>query len=91
MNYSQEDLMKELQKYHFAAMDLHLYLDTHPTDRNALMRYNQYAQHLNMLKDIYTKTYGMLDMHSPSYQYPFSWVVMPWPWMRLNYMAEEEE
>lgn len=91
MKLSKEDLMKEIQKSHFANMDLLLYLDTHPTDRNALTLYNQYANQLHMLKDAYSKNYEMLEMHTPSYQYPFSWVTGPWPWMGIMNMLEEED
>jgi spore coat protein JB len=94
MNYSKEQLMSEIQKVGFAATDMHLYLDTHPTDRNAIMIYNKYAMHSKMLNDIYEKNFGMINFDSPSYKYPFNWVVAPWPWMpvgmRSEYYDEEE-
>ena len=90
MKYSEEQLMKEIQKVGFAVVDLHLYLDTHPTDTKALMLYNQYAEQLKMLKEMYSKQFGPIDQHDPSYKCPFGWIVPPWPWQRFSYMCKED-
>lgn len=86
MNLSEEQLMREIQKVGFAVVDLHLYLDTHPSDRRALMVYNQYAHQLKLLKEMYSRNFGQLDMHGASSQYPFGWVLSPWPWEKTPYM-----
>ncbi len=93
MSYSEEQLMREIQKVEFAVVDLHLYLDTHPTDREALTLYNQLAERLKMLKETFSRCYRQLVELHPSYQYPYSWVAGGgWPWtMRGQYMCEEEE
>lgn len=91
MEYSQEQLMNEIQKIGFAVVDLNLYLDTHPTDKNAQTIYNQHAAQLKNLKEMYSKSYGPIEQLSPSYQYPFAWILPPWPWMKNRYMTEEED
>ena len=36
--------MHQLQAYHFAIHELGLYLDTHPSDQEALELFNQYVE-----------------------------------------------
>lgn len=88
---SEEELMREIQKVGFAAVDLHLYLDTHPTDRYALMLYGHFSRHLKMLMDMYSRQYGAIEPGADTHSCPFSWVMSPWPWMKKDYMYDEEE
>lgn len=89
MQYSQEQLMREIQKVGFAVVELNLYLDTHPTDRNAFNLYNQYSQQLKTLKEMYSRQFGPIDGYAPVYQYPYAWITTPWPWERKHSMLEE--
>lgn len=74
-------LLKEIQAYEFAAIDLNLFLDTHPNEQRALVDYNALTHHLNMLKSQYEQLYGPLVVFgfAPS-QYPWQWTEGPWPW-----------
>ncbi|MCC5911789.1 MAG: spore coat protein CotJB [Clostridiaceae bacterium] len=74
-------LMRKIQDVEFAALELQLYLDTHPQDQRAVMQFNQYARELMMLKQQYEMAYGPLLNYgfSPS-QYPWRWIETPWPW-----------
>lgn len=89
--YSKEQLMNEIQKEGFAAVDLQLYLDTHPTDKKALAQFNQHASQFKSLKETYAKMFAPIEQLAPTDKYPYAWILPPWPWMRLNMMEEEED
>ena len=74
-------LLRQIQEVEFAALELNLYLDTHPQDQNALAQYNNYARQLNMLKQQYEMSYGpLLNFGFSPSQYPWRWLESPWPW-----------
>lgn len=74
-------MLLQIQELEFAAIDLNLYLDTHPTDKKALHHYNCLTQKLKVLKNEYQRIYGPLVNFgfAPS-QYPWRWINDPWPW-----------
>lgn len=80
-NMKCEELMAKLKELEFAAVDLNLFLDTHPTNQQALMDYNMVSQDLHKAKKIYETKFGPLCNfgHSTS-QYPWKWIEEPWPW-----------
>jgi spore coat protein JB len=80
-NMPKKDLLRKIQELEFAAVEINLYLDNHPENKNALSDYNKVYQELKELKKIYEKEVGPLMHfgHSPS-EYPFKWVNEPWPW-----------
>lgn len=73
------ELLKQITAASFVIEDFQLYLDTHPEDKEALMRYNAAVMQCHMLKQTYEKMYGMLSEHTPS-PYPWQWICEPWPW-----------
>ncbi len=77
----QAKMLKEIMSYEFTAIDLNLYLDTHPCDMKALAEYNQVVHQLRMLTRAYEQCYGPLAAagFAPS-QYPWQWIEEPWPW-----------
>ncbi len=77
----QAHLLKEIMSYEFTAVELNLFLDTHPNDVKALTEYNQVTECLKKLKFEYEKCYGPLTNFgtSPS-QHPWRWIDEPWPW-----------
>lgn len=83
MKHDRVALLQRLQEVEFAALELNLYLDTHPLDQNALMQYNQLASQLQMLKQQYEMAYGpLLNFGFSPSQFPFKWLEGPWPWER---------
>lgn len=79
MNKERMELLAKITAAHFMSEDLHLYLNTHPTDREALAKYNSYSKQLRMLMNEYEKCFGMLSEHSIS-PFPWQWINEPWPW-----------
>ncbi|WP_424766458.1 spore coat protein CotJB [Paenibacillus sp. sgz302251] len=74
-------LLHELQAVDFVLVELNLYLDTHPSDTNAIQQYNQYAQLRQKIAHRYETEYGPLKHFGQSYVHaPFSWIESPWPW-----------
>lgn len=77
----QADMLTKIDALSFAMIDLQLYLDTHPTDRNVLNLFNRYREEkINRVK-AYEAKYGPLTIDSDSLNnYPWSWIDNPWPW-----------
>lgn len=65
----------------FSMIDLNLYLDVYPDDKEKLNLFNQYrSKYLSFLDD-YESKYGPITLNSNSLMsYPWSWDDMPWPW-----------
>lgn len=80
-------LLRELMAAEFTAIDLNLYLDTHPCDQNALADYNATAQQLACLRAEYAQRYGPL-LHFGVEPGGGSWVwnCEPWPW-EIDYLG----
>lgn len=74
-------MLEQLQTLDFALVELSLYLDTHPTDANALKQFNQLAQERMQCAYQFEQAYGPLMQFGHSFsKYPWQWVESPWPW-----------
>lgn len=78
---SRIDFMTKIQELSFACLDMNLYLDNHPDDKNAVNTYNSLCVQFAQAKYDYEKKYGPLTNfgYAPS-KYPWQWVDSPWPW-----------
>lgn len=78
---SRQDLMLKVQELCFACLDLNLYLDNHPEDKNAINTYNKFVAQFTQARCAYESKYGPLTNfgYAPSC-YPWQWVNQPWPW-----------
>ncbi|WP_019536013.1 spore coat protein CotJB [Paenibacillus ginsengihumi] len=73
--------LEELQAIDFVLVELTLYLDTHPTDVQALQQYNQFAQHRMHLAQQFEAEFGPLMHFGHSFsRHPWQWWEPPWPW-----------
>lgn len=80
-NISCDNLLLKLQQLEFAAVDLNLFLDNNPDNRNAIMDYNVIAREISKIKEIYEQQFGPLTNFGCSESpYPWTWVDDPWPW-----------
>jgi spore coat protein JB len=79
-----QGMILQIQQLGFVLVDLNLYLDTHPTDRMALMNYNTLVTQYRELMMDYCMKYGPLMGfgHSPGGTDSFLWVEEPWPWQK---------
>lgn len=76
-----ERLLWRIQALSFTAVDLNLYLDTHPWDTRALADYNQISAALAQTRALYEQLYGpMLNFGMSCGGDSWRWVEEPWPW-----------
>ena len=74
-----EMLLKKISTYKFAALDLQLYLDTHPDDRDTINKMNMFKEKAAPLVEKYEEKYGPLTK-SETETNNWSWIKAPWPW-----------
>ncbi|MBR4027880.1 MAG: spore coat protein CotJB [Lachnospiraceae bacterium] len=75
----QKQLMEWIAMLGLCAVDMQLYLDTHPTDKDALEYYDQCVQMLNTAKQKYEANFGPLTADA-SCRDRWTWVETPMPW-----------
>lgn len=77
----QAQMLTQIDALKFATIDLGLYLDVYPDDRNMLNTFNQYRVRANELKREYDSKYGPLLLSDDSLTaFPWAWDDRPWPW-----------
>ena len=74
-----EILLRRISSYDFAVTDIHIYLDTHPDDKNASKMLKEYEKKSCALRDEYEKKFGPL-MTSGEGGNRYAWISDPWPW-----------
>ena len=72
-----ETLLRKLSTAQFALWELHLYLNTHPMDMDALAMHERYEVQYAKLKHEFEESYGSL---SPMKGEGAEWLKNPWPW-----------
>ena len=78
---SRQELMLRIQELSFACVDLNLYLDNHPEDKNAINTYNKLVTQFVQARCAYESKYGPLLLSSNALNtYPWAWNNSPWPW-----------
>lgn len=78
-------MLTRIQELEFAAVELNLFLDTHPDNRQALADYNVFTEQLINMKNVYEMRFGPLYNFglSPS-RFPWQWIDEPWPWEEVD-------
>lgn len=80
----QAEMLTTIDALCFALIDLNLYLDTHPEDKNIIRLYNEYNQKNNEIKAQYENKFGPLVTSSEALNtYPWAWNSKPWPWENM--------
>jgi len=82
MDRNRAILLNKISKTGFILYDIHLFLDTHPTDYQALRYYEIYQKKLDELKREYEKRYGPLTPKMTDGSDRWNWIDGPWPWER---------
>lgn len=78
-----DEMLVNIGQYSFMAHEMNLYLDTHPNDREALNKFQEFRDKANELIKNYERKYGPLSLSgNVSSQTPFNWVTTEWPWER---------
>lgn len=89
---SKEELLKRLTVLDFLAVDLQLYLDTHPQDQEAIKKYNSVVEEGDIIRAKYEEMYGPLYSFRSTSKDKFTWIDCPWPWSEeANFSFDEKE
>ena len=70
-------LFLRIAEVEFAMWELHLFMDTHPADLQALALHNEYKEKATKLRCMYEEKFGPL---TPENGQGVEWVKNPWPW-----------
>lgn len=74
-------MLREIQELEFTAIELNLFLDTHPQERAALRDFYAVRDRLLDAVKRYEQIYGPLTVvgFTPT-TCPWQWIEGPWPW-----------
>lgn len=86
-NMSKKKLLRELGAHCFAAFETQIFLDTHPTEQQALRDHKMHLERCNELKKEYEAKYGPLSAADVTSNTKWTWIDDPWPWN--NEMMED--
>lgn len=87
-----DEVLKRLAALDFMAVDMALYLDTHPYDKEGISIYNEILREASQVRSIYEENFGPLcSYRSMSNNDKFKWIDNPWPWQDcFNYYLKGE-
>jgi len=77
---SQMSALDHVNAVSFAAIDIALFLDTHPDNCEALEKYNYYCNLRNQAVAEYSKRFSPLTLSNACGSKKWDWVNTPWPW-----------
>ena len=77
---NQKELYEWIMMLGFCAVDMMLYLDTHPDDEEALNYFNQCTALYNAAKQSYQEQFGHLNAFSEQERSSWDWNTAPMPW-----------
>jgi spore coat protein JB len=89
---SRDEILQQLTILDFAAVDLQLYLDTHPNDTQALEQYNNTVTQADELRAEYEENFGPLFSFRSLAGKKYTWLDNPWPWQnKFNFSFSKED
>ena len=86
-------LLRRLTELDFMTVDLGLFLDTHPTDEEAIKLYNKIIRAADSVRAKYEKEAGPVCSFSSlaKCDNAFEWIENPWPWeSEFNFEIKSE-
>lgn len=72
-----EKLLKRLSAIGFTMLELRMFLDTHPNDKEANELFNKYQEKYKALVKEYEAEFGPLTLNGKNSD---EWLENPWPW-----------
>ena len=91
---NRDELLQNLTSLDFMAVDLGLYLNTHPTDQEAIAAYNKVITAADTVRMNYENEFGPLCSFRSYAQNEtnWQWKDNPWPWQTsFNYSLAGKE
>lgn len=81
MSTEQENMLHNIGVVDFVAVEMTLYLDTHPTDREAMEYFNHYMRLKNQMMRDYSNKFGPLSLSgADNSSKEWKWALQPMPW-----------
>lgn len=80
MNYNKQMMLRRLSSIHFALVELNLFLDTHPYNKEALMAFKEYENKFKALLKDYQQHFGPITARETIDNTEWDWIKGPWPW-----------
>ena len=75
------EIILKIQELSFACVDLNLYLDNFPNDKERINLYNQYDKKTSDLIKEYNNKFEPLTLTGNELkEVPWAWEDSPWPW-----------
>lgn len=78
-----EQKLYKVMELDFALVDLNLYLDMHPEDKEAYQLFQNYVEAEQRAKKEFTEKYGPILFTNVNYQ-NYEWIKNPWPWDNIG-------
>jgi spore coat protein JB len=76
-----DSLLEQLTALDFMAVDLGMYLNTHPDDCEAIASYNTVITDAQRVREQFEQRFGPLcSFRSASCPEKWGWIDCPWPW-----------
>lgn len=75
-----DQLLKDIGIVDFILIELTLYLDTHPMDRNAMEYFNHYNRIRNQMEKEFSQKYYPLNTRMAESSKEWRWGATPLPW-----------
>lgn len=72
-------LLKRIAAIDFAMLELHLFMDSHPNDKEAAAKLDDYKVKSRALRKEFEEKYGPL-MSNQMDANRWAWISNPWPW-----------
>lgn len=81
MNCEQDRLLWEIGMLDFTTIEINLYLDTHPSDQEAIRHFVYYNRLKKEKSEEYNRRFGPLTLQqAQGGSEEFLWTMQPWPW-----------
>ena len=77
---NREQLLKDIGIVDFVLVELTMYLDTHPYDRNAMEYFNHYNRLKKQMEKEFSMKYFPLNMSLAESNKEWRWGAAPLPW-----------
>lgn len=77
---NREQMLRDIGVVDFTVVELALYLDTHPCDRNAIEYFNHYSRINTQLKKEFSRVYYPLKLDFAESNQDWRWSEAPLPW-----------
>lgn len=77
---NKEQMLKDIRIVNFVLVDLMLFLDTHPFDREAMEYFNHYTRVKNQMEREFSQKYFPLNTSMAESNKEWRWGAAPLPW-----------